>query len=39
MFVVAGTLALLNTLSFYAVPAIRRMESTLPDHGATARPA
>ena len=39
MFVVAGTLALLNTFSFYAFPAIRRMETTLPDHGATIEPA
>ena len=36
MFVMAGTLALFLSLAFYGVPAIRRMETTLPDHGATA---
>jgi MFS family permease len=39
MFVMAGTLALCLSLAFYAVPAIRRMETTLPDHGAAAEPA
>jgi DHA3 family macrolide efflux protein-like MFS transporter len=34
MFVIAGTLALLFSLAVYGVPAIRRMETTLPDHGA-----
>ena len=34
MFVIGGALALLLSLAVYAVPAIRRMESTLPDHGA-----
>jgi MFS transporter, DHA3 family, macrolide efflux protein len=38
MFVMAGTLALLLGLAFYGIPAIRRMESTLPDHGATMEP-
>jgi hypothetical protein len=35
----AGTLALCLSLAFYAVPAIRRVETTLPDHGAAAEPA
>ena len=39
MFVMAGTLSLFLGLAFYGVPAIRRMESTLPDHGVTAEPA
>jgi MFS family permease len=36
MFVIAGTLALLLSLAFYGLPLIRRMETTLPDHGAAA---
>jgi MFS family permease len=39
MFVIAGTLTLVFSLVGYGVPAIRRMEATLPDHGATAEPA
>jgi DHA3 family macrolide efflux protein-like MFS transporter len=39
MFVIAGTLALLLVLACYAIPAIRRMEATLPDHGAATEPA
>jgi len=39
MFVIGGTLALVLSLVFYGIPAIRRMETTLPDHGATAEPA
>jgi DHA3 family macrolide efflux protein-like MFS transporter len=38
MFVIAGTLALFLSLAVYGVPAIRRMETTLPDHGATVEP-
>ncbi|MGH6956403.1 MAG: MFS transporter [Caulobacteraceae bacterium] len=36
MFVIAGALALLVTLAFYASPSIRNLEEILPDHGATA---
>ena len=39
MFVIGGTLTLFLSLAFYGIPAIRRMESTLPDHGATVEPA
>jgi hypothetical protein len=39
MFVMAGTLALCLSLAFYGVPAIRRMETTLPDQGSAAEPA
>ena len=39
MFVIAGTLALFLGLAFYGIPAIRRMEATLPDHGANVEPA
>jgi MFS transporter, DHA3 family, macrolide efflux protein len=39
MFVISGTLALLLILAVYGVPAIRRMEATLPDQGAAAEPA
>jgi MFS family permease len=39
MFVIAGTLTLFFSLAVYGVPAIRRMERTLPDHGAAAEPA
>jgi MFS family permease len=39
MFVIAGTLALFLGLAFYGIPAIRRMETTLPDHDATVEPA
>jgi DHA3 family macrolide efflux protein-like MFS transporter len=39
MFVVGGTLALFLSLAFYGIPAIRRMETTLPDHGANVEPA
>jgi hypothetical protein len=39
MFVMAGTLALCLALAFYALPAIRRMEIALPDHGGAAQPA
>jgi hypothetical protein len=35
MFVIGGTLALLFSLAVYCVPAMRRMETTLPDHSAT----
>ena len=38
MFVIGGTLTLVFSLAVYGVPAIRRMETTLPDHGA-AEPA
>jgi len=38
MFVIGGTLALLFSLAGYGVPAIRRMEATLPDHGAPVEP-
>jgi len=34
MFVMGGTLTLVLSLAVYGVPAIRRMESSLPDHGA-----
>jgi hypothetical protein len=34
MFVMGGTLTLVFSLAVYGVPAIRRMESSLPDHGA-----
>jgi hypothetical protein len=36
MFVVAGVLILLLSLAMYAVPAVRRLESDLPDHAAAA---
>jgi MFS family permease len=36
MFVVAGVLLELGTLAVYAVPAIRRLETDLPDHSAAA---
>ncbi|HLY78007.1 MAG TPA: hypothetical protein VKQ70_01440, partial [Caulobacteraceae bacterium] len=39
MFVIGGTLALLLSLAFYGVPAIRRVETTLPDHAAAAETA
>ena len=39
MFVIAGTLALFLSLAFYGIPAIRRMETTLPDHGGAVEPA
>jgi hypothetical protein len=39
MFVFGGTLTLLFTLAVYGIPAFRRMETTLPDHGATVEPA
>jgi DHA3 family macrolide efflux protein-like MFS transporter len=39
MFVVGGTLALCLSLAVYGLPAIRRMETTLPDHGAAVEPA
>ncbi len=39
MFAVAGTLTLVVSLAVYGVPAIRRMETTLPDHGAAIEPA
>jgi hypothetical protein len=39
MFVIAGALALFFSLAVYAVPAFRRMETALPDHGAAAEPA
>jgi DHA3 family macrolide efflux protein-like MFS transporter len=39
MFVTAGTLALFLGLAFYGIPGIRRMETTLPDHGAATEPA
>jgi hypothetical protein len=39
VFVIAGTLALFLGLAFYGIPAIRRMETTLPDHDATVEPA
>lgn len=35
MFVIGGTLSLAFSLAVYGVPAIRRMEATLPDRGAT----
>lgn len=38
MFVTAGTLVLFLILAVYGVPAIRRMETTLPDHGAAVDP-
>ncbi len=34
MFVIGGTLTLFFSLAVYGIPAIRRMETTLPDHGA-----
>jgi DHA3 family macrolide efflux protein-like MFS transporter len=39
MFVIAGALALCLSFAFYGVPAIRRMETTLPDHRPTVEPA
>jgi MFS transporter, DHA3 family, macrolide efflux protein len=39
MFVIGGALTLVLTLAFYGVPAIRRMEATLPDHAPTAESA
>jgi DHA3 family macrolide efflux protein-like MFS transporter len=39
MFVIAGTLALFLGLAFYGIPAIRWMETNLPDHGGAAEPA
>jgi DHA3 family macrolide efflux protein-like MFS transporter len=39
MFVIGGTLTLFLILAVYGVPAIRRMETTLPDHGPSAEPA
>jgi MFS family permease len=39
MFVIAGTLALVLGLAFYGIPGIRRMETTLPDHGGATEPA
>jgi hypothetical protein len=39
MFVIGGTLSLFLVLAVYSIPAIRRMESTLADHGATVEPA
>ena len=39
MFAISGTLTLFFSLAVYGVPAIRRMETTLPDHGAAAEPA
>ena len=39
MFVIGGTLTLIFSLAVYGVPAIRRMETTLPDHGAAVEPA
>src|SRR5262249_17526521 len=36
MFVIAGVLATVLSLAFYALPALRRMEQTLPDHGSDA---
>jgi DHA3 family macrolide efflux protein-like MFS transporter len=38
MFAIAGTLALFFSLAVYGVPAIRRMETAIPDHGATVKP-
>lgn len=38
MFVIGGVLALLLSLTFYGIPAIRRMETTLPDLGGAAEP-
>ena len=39
MFVIGGTLTLFLILAVYGIPAIRRMETTLPDHGAIVEPA
>jgi DHA3 family macrolide efflux protein-like MFS transporter len=39
LFVIGGTLTLLVSLAAYGIPAMRRMEATLPDHAATAEPA
>jgi MFS family permease len=39
MFVIGGTLTLFFSLAVYGIPAMRRMETTLPDHGATIEPA
>jgi MFS family permease len=39
MFVIGGTLTLVFSLAVYGVPAIRRMETTLPDHGVAGEPA
>jgi hypothetical protein len=33
MFVVAGALLLVLSLAVYAIPAVRRLEVDLPDHG------
>jgi hypothetical protein len=36
MFVIAGALILVLSLAAYAVPAVRRLETDLPDHAAAA---